>query len=139
MPTQKKNFDEYHRNIVTSKFCQDLLFSNLANPLVLLFDTFEGASPEIQNWLNEQFIASALQIPKVYLVIAGRSLPELPSNWQDVCESFSLLQVELDDHIAYCKNLGITASEEIIQAFHTAFDGTPGLFAEYASKLDTAE
>ena len=135
LPDRQKDNDEYIRHEVISAFCKDLKSANLGFPLVLLFDTFDSASTEIQNWLNEQFISSLIQIPKVFIVLAGRTLPDLPSIWCDTCESYILPPVTLEDHISYCDRLGITVSKEVIRAFHSVFEGTPGLFAEYAPKL----
>lgn len=127
--------DKYNRQKITSAFCQDLRSFNLAS-MVLLFDTLDGATAPIQNWLNEQLMPAILQIPKIYVVFAGRVLPELPSNWEDVCDTYTLPPATLEDHMSYCESLGIKASKETIAAFYKVFDGTPGLFAEYASKLD---
>jgi hypothetical protein len=72
-------------------------------------------------------------------VLAGRALPDLPDTLLDSCETYQLPPVSLDDHISYCSSLGINASREIIEAFHEVFDGTPGLFSEYAPKLKEKE
>lgn len=136
MPEQKRNSDdEYIRQKITSSFCRDLYSAKLDCPTVLLFDTFDGAGSNVQNWLNEQFILAILQIPNIYLVLAGRYLPDLSNTWLDVCETYTLLPVTLADHISYCDRLGVDASIEVIEAFHKAFDGVPGLFAIYAPKL----
>jgi hypothetical protein len=37
--------------------------------------------------------------------------------------------------MSYCRSLDLKASDEIIEAFYEVFEGVPGLFAEYASKL----
>jgi hypothetical protein len=136
IPDQKRNSDdEYIRQQITSSFYKDLYSANLDCPTVLLFDTFDSAGLNIQNWLNEQFFLAILQIPNVYLVLAGRSLREPPNAWLDICETYTLLPVTLEDYISYCNHLGINTSREIIEAFHKVFNGTPGLFAEYAPKL----
>lgn len=132
---KKDTADEYTRQKIVSAICQDLRSVKPGHPIAILFDTFDEASINIQNWLNEQFLSAMLQIPNVYFVFAGRSLLELPSLWQDICETYILEPVTLDDHLLYCTKLDINISREIIAAFHDAFDGTPGLFAEYASKL----
>lgn len=133
---QEHKNDDYDRQLLTSSFCKDLRLAEVGCPIVLLFDTFEGASQKIQDWLTEQLLTSLIQIPNVFVVIAGRSLPEPPSTWRDSCLLFELLPVSLDDSISYCKRLGINADVDIIKAFHDAFEGSPGLFSTYAPKLN---
>lgn len=136
MPDQKRNSDDEHiKQQITSSFCKDLHNASLDYPIVLLFDTFDNAGRNVQNWLNEQFFLEIKQIPHVYLVLAGRSLPEPHDALLDVCETYTLPPVTLDDYISYCDHLGINASREIVEAFHNVFNGTPGLFVEYAPKL----
>jgi hypothetical protein len=124
-----------NRQRLTSSFCRDILSAGLRTPLVIQFDTFDSASPKIQDWLNDQLISSLLQIPNLYIIIAGRTLLDVPSGWVDVCDSYFLPPASLEDHKNYCKSLGIDTSEEVIKALHEVFEGIPGLFAEYASKL----
>ena len=133
---KKEDNDNYDRQRITSAFCRDLHSANLTSPLIILFDTFESSPPEIQYWLNEQFLAAVLQVPYIYLVFAGRSLPDLQSNWEDICDLYVLPPATLEDHVTYCNSLGIKTSKEIIEAFYGVFEGVPGLFAEYASKLN---
>ncbi len=133
---QEQRSEDYDRQIITSSFCKDLRLAKFEYPAVLLFDTFDIASPKIQDWVIEQLLSALLQIPNIYVVIAGRSLPPPHAIWDDKCASFELLPVSLEDNIAYCNSLGINASIEIIKAFHDAFDGSPGLFSIYAPKLN---
>jgi hypothetical protein len=133
---QEQKNDDYDRQLLTSAFCKDLRLAKFDFPVVLLFDTFDGASEKIQDWLIEQLVTALLQISNIFVVVAGRSLPEPPNTWRDNCLSFELLPVSLDDTVSYCDKLGIDVSIDIIKAFHDAFDGSPGLFSTYAPKLN---
>jgi hypothetical protein len=127
--------EEYARQRITSAFCEDLRSAQLDSPMVLLFDTFDGAAQNTQDWLSEQVLLPLLQIQNIYVVLAGRELPELPGLLASSSKTHTLPPVSLEDHIAYCTSLGINVSREVIEAFHRVFEGTPGLFSEYASKL----
>lgn len=136
MPDQRSDsVEEYARQKITSAFCKDISMATLGQPIVLLFDTFDGATVNIQNWLNEQVLVALFQIPKIYIVIAGRELPDLPNILTDNSETYVLPSVSLDDHMSYCSSIGLNVSKEVVEAFHEVFDGIPGLFSEYASKL----
>lgn len=140
MPDQRDDSaDEYARQKITSAFCKDISSAKLGHPTVLLFDTFDGASVNIQNWLNEQILVALFQMPNIYIVVAGRELPDLPDILLENSETYELSPVSLDDHMSYCSSLGLNVSQEVIEAFHDAFDGIPGLFSEYASKLKGKE
>jgi hypothetical protein len=57
IPDQKNDSaEQYARQKITSAFCKDLSLAKLDHPAVLLFDTFDGAGINIQNWLNEQIL-----------------------------------------------------------------------------------
>jgi hypothetical protein len=133
---QNDTIDSQKRQKLTSAFCRDLKDAQITKPILLQFDSFDCASPKIQDWLNEQLISSLVQIPMVYIILAGRTLPDFPTILEGICDSYVLLPVTLEDHISYCEKLGINISEEVIKAFHDAFNGTPGLFAEYTSRLE---
>lgn len=126
---------ERQRRRLTDAFVQDLQMMPPSLPVVLLFDAFEQANDTIQAWLNEQFLLGVCQLPHVYVVFAGRQLPEPLASWQSTCCSHELPPVGLEDHRRYCIEIGINVSDETLVAFHTAFDGRPGYFVEFASKL----
>lgn len=132
---QSDTREQYHRHRTTVAFCTDLKCANLDRPIVLMFDTFDSASTTIQDWINEQFIPALLKVSNVFVVIAGRVLPDVPSSLEDICESYMLESVSLNDHKLFCTQFGIDISDETLADFHEVFEGTPGLFAEYVTKL----
>lgn len=114
-------------------FVYDLKSIKEKNILIIL-DTFDQADETIQKWVNENFLPD-VQDHKLIIVIAGRALPVLLSSTQDRSESYNLTAVTVDDHREYCDLLGIEVDDNVLSAFHNAFEGTPGLFAEYVTKL----
>jgi len=132
---ENKTSEEQHRRRITSAFMQDLHLMPPNIPVILLFDAYEEASANIQDWINEQLISGLIQLPNVYIVLAGRNLPEVPQTWLDVCFSYELPPVLFEDQKDYCIRVGIDLEDDVIRAFHEAFDGRPGLFAEYTSKF----
>jgi AAA ATPase domain len=78
------------------------LFSDLGshdNLLVLLFDTFEQAPSEVQDWLIGPFLARASRARNVRVAIAGRAVPD-PANieWGHCSILHKLIGVTEPDH-----------------------------------------
>lgn len=48
----------------------------LADPLVLLFDTYEAASDESRNWLEQRLLHYIDDMPAVVAVVGGQQIPE---------------------------------------------------------------
>jgi hypothetical protein len=132
---QNKDAEEQYRRRITSAFIKDLRCMPANIPIVLLFDAFEEANIQLQHWINEQLISGLIQLPNVYIVLAGRNLPEAPQTWLDTCQSYDLPPVRFEDQKEYCLLNGISLDDDVIFAFHEAFDGKPGLFAEYTVKF----
>lgn len=127
--------DDILRRQLTNAFLKDISSFPFSVPLVFLFDAFEQADESIQDWINEQLLVGLCQLSNVYVVIAGRQLPEPPISYFHSCKFHELIAVEFEAHKKYCVQVGIDIDEQIINAFYTAFEGRPGLFVEYASKL----
>jgi hypothetical protein len=70
----------------------------LAQPLVLVFDTYQEASPEAQTWLEIQFLPRLEQAP-VVVVIGGQSVPDHTKYpWHAVAEFRELQPIKrIDD------------------------------------------
>ena len=72
---------------------QELLFDlrKLAQPIVLLFDSFEQASANAQKWIAGEFLLRLTSTPALIAVIAGRRVPECGKHaWRNVGEHFKL-------------------------------------------------
>lgn len=130
-----ENIEAQQKRRLTSSLLQDFKAIPSNSRIVLLLDAFEQASISVQSWINEQLVIGLCRLRNIYIVLAGRTLPQPPVNWEDTCHSYDLLAVSLNHHREYCIKLGIKVSDDTLSAFHEAFEGKPGLFVEYASKL----
>jgi DNA-binding winged helix-turn-helix (wHTH) protein len=72
----------------------DAWFDDLANfssPILIVFDTYEHASTEIQNWIEGPFLYRIARIRSVRVMIAGRVVPEAKTiEWGRWCSAYHL-------------------------------------------------
>src|SRR5262249_17827025 len=59
-------------------------------PLLLLFDSLEKASEEMQRWLMKTLLVSLSRLKHIRVVLAGRSLPEPDGSYHTLCLSHQL-------------------------------------------------
>jgi hypothetical protein len=91
----KSERDERLR-VVTSELFADIY--QHATLLVLLFDTFEQAPSEVQEWLSGPFLARAVRADHVRIVIAGRQIPPPNIEWGKYSTQHTLDGVREADH-----------------------------------------
>jgi hypothetical protein len=83
--------------ILTSELIADL--SNAHTRIVLLFDTFEQAPSEVQDWLSGPFLARAVDSSHIRVVVAGRKVPDATNiEWGHVSVLHTLSGVREPDH-----------------------------------------
>lgn len=88
----------------------------------LLFDTYEQANEELQEWLQAEFLDRWCQTGSV-VVVAGQQVPDLPP--QQLCR-FVLTGLPLHEYRPLVLSVGLRLSEEVLDALHTAaFNGRP--------------
>lgn len=115
--------------LLTTQFVNDL--RKLDVRTLLLFDSFNHASENVQAWLMHMLLPQLSSLDLVRVVVAGRSLPEANGSYTNRCRSYQLKPVTDEDaYIPYCRNLKVTLGEEAIRVLAKAFDYNPGLFAE---------
>ena len=103
---------------------------NLRAPLLLVFDTYEQASGDAQNWLESQFLARIEQAPAVIVVIGGQRIPEHHKyRWQVLAKLFELKPIQgVEDWLEYserkwqCPQMNF----EHVKALTLATGGIPG-------------
>lgn len=54
-----------------------------AKPALLIFDTYEAASREAQNWVEKQLLPSIIRNSWLRIVIVGKHVPERNVIWED--------------------------------------------------------
>jgi hypothetical protein len=116
---------------LTAQFVNDLGKSD-DQLLLLLFDSVNNATENIQAWLMDTFLVQLSLLNRIRVVVAGRSLPEAHGSYTALCRSYQLLPVaEEEAYITYCKSLNVRLAEQSIRDFAYAFDYKPGMFADY--------
>ena len=71
----------------------DALFADLhrfQTPCLLVFDTYEKATPELDKWFSHQFLTSVADTNNVYVLIAGTELPIQSADWGYCCSYHEL-------------------------------------------------
>jgi hypothetical protein len=121
-----RNMDRY----LTTEFFSDLRTSFKA-PLVLLFDSVDCATEDIQAWLMKALLVSVSRLENVRVVVTGRSMPQAHKCYNDRCRDYKLQQVtEEEEYMAYCREIHAVIVEQSVRDLARFCNYTPGLFAE---------
>ena len=135
LPEQRKA----QRQILTDAFFEDLdaIHNRRNEPLLLIFDTHEKATDEVQEWLTGQFLARLRRYPWLLTVIAGQSIPYLDSSWaQDWCMEHSLKALDLEHVREYLQRVEIRfSSEETVVTLYRISAGKPYDLASHVEML----
>jgi len=116
---------------LTTQFMLDL--SGLQDkPVVFFFDSFDQATAQMQIWLTTSFLMKVSLLPYVRVVVAGRTLPEVPGGYVDLHQVHQLYPVrEEAEYLAYCQNTQVKLAEQEIVAAARDCNYTPGMFVNY--------
>jgi hypothetical protein len=72
---EKEGDREQRRATLTEAWFDDL--AALEQPILMLFDTFEHASGEVQDWLSGPFLARVVRTFRVRVIVAGQFVPDM--------------------------------------------------------------
>jgi hypothetical protein len=82
----------YRRAALTEAWFEDV--QALPEPFLVVFDTYEAATAEIQEWLSGPFLARVATADAVRVVIAGQSVPDKHNiEWGNCCHEHHLYGV----------------------------------------------
>ena len=83
---------EHRRAALTDAWFDDT--GALQGPMLMLFDTYEQATTEVQDWISGPFLARAAQVFPVRVVVAGQTVPEKNNiEWGHCCTAHDLYGV----------------------------------------------
>lgn len=120
--------DEQERKARRAQLTQ-ALFDDLRawrKRLVLLFDTYEQADPEVQDWLAGPFLARARQTANLVVVVAGREVPVPTVEWEACCCHHCLGNVvEVSAWEEYARRRGWPVPRPWIEGYCAAVKGHP--------------
>lgn len=94
----ERQFDrEQRRTALTDAWFEDV--RELKHPFVVLFDTYEAATSEVQDWIEGPFLARAAGTEHMRAVIAGQKVPDGNNiEWGMYCKVHDLLGVIQAQH-----------------------------------------
>ncbi|MEW5959106.1 MAG: ATP-binding protein [Chloroflexota bacterium] len=110
------------RAALTQAFFDDL--RRLPRPPVLIFDTFEAASPELADWFGQSFLPHAYRSPGLVVVIAGRQVPPETIAWSGYRHDLPPI-ADPRPWLSYCEREGLAMHEEGVKVLCTLFKGHP--------------
>jgi hypothetical protein len=88
---------EYRRVALTDTWFEDI--DEFPMPVVFLFDTYDQASTEVQEWLSGPFLTRAVYSPTVRVVVAGQAVPDHNNiDWGQYCVARDLYGVREAQH-----------------------------------------
>lgn len=88
---------EHRRSLLTNAWFDDL--QAFPQPVLLVFDTFEKAPTEVQQWISGPVLARAALFANIRVVIAGQEVPDRHSiEWGDYCDAHTLYGVRDAGH-----------------------------------------
>jgi len=106
---------------------------------VLLFDTYEKASPETRDWISNHLLrmATPLRISCLCIVLAGKETPVPTSEWEHYYQMLDLEPLQLEHWIAYAKLVRANVTYEQIELVYRKYKHQPLKMAEWISALST--
>lgn len=123
---------------LTDAFFTDLdqLHAATSDQVILLIDDYDQGNAEVQGWLGDYFLESALPYRWLIVVIAGDGAPEVEIGQRDWCLSSNLSKLALDHVREYVQRLELELGEELIEAIYVWSDeGVPFLLRERIESL----
>jgi hypothetical protein len=109
---------------LTRAFFTDLRALN--RRLLMVFDTFNEALPEVQEWIRNPFLTFAHNTPELVVIIAGRWVPERSIEWSTCCRHYKLGSLEnVDAWADYAHRQGLRVPREWIEGYCAAVQGHP--------------
>jgi hypothetical protein len=79
---------EYQLARLHHAFFEDI--KALAAPVVIILDTFNEAGDIVKTWIASDFLADAMQVPNLVVVVAGQDVPDPGGGWADYHEQCHL-------------------------------------------------
>lgn len=123
------NVDEQSRKIrlmlLEEAFFRDL--RDARSRIVVLFDTFEKAPPDLAQWISGSFLRAVASTPQMIVVIGGQRVPPRSiEEWEDQCERRALLEIDdIDEWHAFVQEAKLPLDRSAVQAIVLAFRGNP--------------
>ena len=119
---------------VQSAFFKDLQQCKL--PIVFILDTFNGATPELQDWIAGSFLMEVADNDRLYGVVAGQVVPEPSIEWESLHHKYCLRPIT--QHLVwytYAKDEGYPFDEKEVGILVDLFQGVPNSIGQALQTL----
>lgn len=111
----------------------------LAKPLLLIFDTWEGAegNRDVTEWLQLQILPEVETSPRLAVIVAGQRVPvSANSTWRDLSRRFRLEPItDFDAWREWKSRHHPRVADDIVRVLVTATKGAPNLMADMCANL----
>lgn len=134
--------NEHKRQILDAWF-DDL--ANLGRTLLIVFDTYEHASTEVQNWIEGPFLFRVARMSSVRVLIAGRVVPDTQTiDWRRCCSAHHLKGIPDAEHwlpVVRSLNRRIPKPDEItwLDGLCRGLQGRPHAIMQFIESLPLRE
>lgn len=124
--------------LLTSAFVRDLSTHDDI-PFLLLFDDLEQASETQQSWLMDVLLPQLSMLNHVRVVIAGRSIPQVPASYMAWSTLYRLLPINnVQDYIDFSRKQNVPLTDETIRTIAILADHNPGNFVQFIQTVQSA-
>ncbi len=108
-----------------------LVLKQKAKPALLIFDTYEAASNEAQDWVEKQLLPSIIRNTWLRIVIVGQRVPEQNVIWEDDASPIlELLPPPPADWFEYGKKFRSDLTLELVEQGCILARNKPSLLAQ---------
>jgi MoxR-like ATPase len=98
----------------------------IKHQVVLLFDTFDQASPEIREWLQNVFMSYVVRASNLIVVVAGQTVPASTIEWFDCSHQIQLEGIhDVDAWWDWAQRMGVTETRDWVRAVCQLLHGHP--------------
>lgn len=120
---------------LTEAWFSDL--NGFRSPLLLVMDTFEQTTTEMQKWLDQHFLPGVAQVQQMRVLMAGRTVPEPSVEWHHCCTSHQLPGVhEAEAWLPVAEAMGRQIPGlEWMAGVCAALDGNPAQILQFIETL----
>jgi hypothetical protein len=106
---------------------------------VLIFDTYEKASPETKDWISNHLLrmATPRRVSCLCIVLAGKETPSPTSEWEHYYQMLDLEPLQLEHWLDYAKLVRADVASEQIELVYRKYKHQPLKMAEWIWALST--
>lgn len=126
---QSKAERQFQLQQVQSAFFKDL--RQCRSSIVFILDTFNEATPELQTWVEGQFLMEVADYERLYCVVAGQEVPKATIDWERLHHSCCLKPIrEHEAWYRYARDEGYLFERVELGVLVDLYQGVPNSIAQ---------